>query len=67
MELLESLKTEFENMNHEIAMCKMQRDEFERKLTAQANEFASFHQTLHELEKTHQRIKLQYVISPSHS
>lgn len=59
-EYLENLKNEFESMTHEINMYKMQRDDFERKLTAQLNEFANFQQTLYDLEKNHQRIKTQY-------
>eukprot|EP00026_Physarum_polycephalum_P007475 Phypoly_transcript_07535.p1 GENE.Phypoly_transcript_07535~~Phypoly_transcript_07535.p1 ORF type:complete len:471 (+),score=84.11 Phypoly_transcript_07535:110-1522(+) len=59
-EYLESLKSEFESTAHEVHMYKMQRDDLERKLNAQLNEFASFQQTLYDLEKNHQRIKAQY-------
>jgi len=59
-EYLENLKNEFESMTHDLNMYKMQRDDFERKLNAQLSEFASFQQTLYDLEKNHQRIKSQY-------
>lgn len=59
-EYLDSLKSEFESISHDLNMYKMQRDDFERKLNAQLSEFANFQQTLYDLEKNHQRIKSQY-------
>ncbi|ORX88725.1 WD40 repeat-like protein [Basidiobolus meristosporus CBS 931.73] len=59
-ELLDALKVEFEQVNQDVSMFKMQRDEFEHKISAQLNEMTGFQQNLYELERTHQKIKQQY-------
>lgn len=56
-ELLESLKAEFETLAHDANMFKMQRDDYERKLTAQMGELSNIQQTLYDLERNHSKLK----------
>jgi len=59
-ELLDTLKTEFETVAHDVNMYKMQRDDYERKLQSQLTELNTIQTTLFELERTHTKIKQQY-------
>jgi len=59
-ELLETLKTEFETLSHEANLHKMQKDDYERKLTAQLNELKNIQTTLYELELNHNKLRQQY-------
>mmetsp|Transcript_51813 Transcript_51813/g.135156 ORF Transcript_51813/g.135156 Transcript_51813/m.135156 type:complete len:581 (+) Transcript_51813:128-1870(+) len=59
-EVLDNLKTEFEQLNNEAGLYKAQRDENERKLDAQLTELSLLQQSLGELERTHLKIKQNY-------
>ncbi|KAJ9080183.1 transcription repressor [Entomophthora muscae] len=47
-------------MTQDSSVYKMQREEFEHKITAQMNEMSAFQQNLYELDRNHQKIKQQY-------
>ncbi|KAI0229172.1 general transcription repressor [Massospora cicadina] len=59
-ELLDALKNELEAVSQDSAVFKMQREDFEHKITAQMNEMSAFQQNIYELERAHQKIKQQY-------
>lgn len=60
IELLDTLKSEFENLTHEVNVYKMQREESERKLQAQIQELTTIQQTVYDLERSCQKMKQQY-------
>lgn len=59
-ELLDNIKTEYENLAHEASLYKAQRDDYERKLQQQLTEVQNIQATLFELERNHNKIKQQY-------
>lgn len=59
-ELLETFKTEFETLAHDLNMYKMQSAEYEKKFQTQLSEINTIQSTLFELERTHNKIKQQY-------
>jgi glucose repression regulatory protein TUP1 len=58
-DLLETLKSEFDNIAHEGTMYKMQRDEFERKLQSQLQELNNIQSAMFDLERAYQKMKQQ--------
>ncbi|SAM09359.1 hypothetical protein [Absidia glauca] len=60
VEMLDSIRSEFDQLTQEAFMCKSQRDEFEHKMNSQIQEMSSFQQNLLELERTQQSLKKQY-------
>ncbi|KAJ3413492.1 general transcription repressor [Chytridiales sp. JEL 0842] len=59
-DLVDAMRYEFEVLSQELAVAKLQRDEYEHKLNNQLQEMHSFQQQLFELDKSHQRIKQTY-------
>ncbi|OZJ02980.1 hypothetical protein BZG36_03146 [Bifiguratus adelaidae] len=59
-ELMDAVRAEFDTVNQEASMFKMQRDDCEHKINAQIQEMNAFQQNLYELERTQQTIKKQY-------
>ncbi|KAJ3305677.1 general transcription repressor [Blyttiomyces sp. JEL0837] len=59
-ELLDALRQEFEILSQDASMFKMQRDDFEIKLSNQINELTAFQHHLLELDKAHQKMKATY-------
>ncbi|ORE02465.1 WD40 repeat-like protein [Rhizopus microsporus var. microsporus] len=60
LELLDSIRAEFDQLTQEAFVCKSQRDEFENKIAHQIKEMTKFQQSLLEMERTQQAIKKQY-------
>lgn len=56
-DILQELNAEFENMEHDSNVYKMQRDDYERKLEAQLNETTIMQQTIHNLEQNYLQLK----------
>ncbi|KAF9918150.1 general transcription repressor [Lobosporangium transversale] len=59
-EWLDMIKQEFENLNHEVIVAKVQRDDYEQKINSQIQEMDAFRRTLYELERKHEAMKAQY-------
>jgi glucose repression regulatory protein TUP1 len=59
-DLVEQLKNECANIENDLNVCKMQRDDYERKLEAQLNEFTNMKQTIFDLEMNYQNLKQHY-------
>ncbi|GAM29227.1 hypothetical protein SAMD00019534_124030, partial [Acytostelium subglobosum LB1] len=59
-ELLNELKNEVDNLNHDLGLYKIHKDEYERKFQSQMQELQHIQQSLIELERTHNRVKGQY-------
>ncbi|CAG8492194.1 14791_t:CDS:10 [Funneliformis mosseae] len=59
-ELLEALKQEFDTLQQEAAMYKMQRDDLEHKVQQQTDEVNLIRQGLYDLQNTQKNIKAQY-------
>ncbi|KAI9253551.1 WD40-repeat-containing domain protein [Sporodiniella umbellata] len=60
LEMLETIRNDFEQLSQELYVCKTQRDDFEHKMNQQISEMNSFQQSLLELERTQQNQKKQY-------
>ncbi|CDS03858.1 hypothetical protein LRAMOSA06813 [Lichtheimia ramosa] len=60
MEMLDAIRVEYDQLGQEAYMSKSQRDEFEHKMNAQVQEMNNFRQSLHELERSQQRLKEHY-------
>ncbi|CAO3599942.1 unnamed protein product [Absidia cylindrospora] len=60
LELLDSVRSEFEQLTQDAMVCKSQRDEFELKMTSQVQEMGHIQQSLVNLERTQQVMKKQY-------
>ncbi|KAJ1677403.1 general transcription repressor, partial [Spiromyces aspiralis] len=60
LELLDALRAECEKLSQDASAMKVHHDEYEQRLSSQASEMQAFQQSLHDLERTHQRIKAQY-------
>ncbi|KAI8075368.1 WD40-repeat-containing domain protein [Gilbertella persicaria] len=60
VEMLESIRGEFDQLAQELYLCKSQRDDFEHKMNQQISEMNSFQQSLLELERTQQNQKKHY-------
>ncbi|ORZ24582.1 WD40-repeat-containing domain protein [Absidia repens] len=60
LELLDSVRSEFEQLTQDAMVCKSQRDEFELKMTSQVQEMGHIQQSLVDLERTQQVMKKQY-------
>ncbi|KAI8376477.1 WD40-repeat-containing domain protein [Radiomyces spectabilis] len=60
IELLDAVKSEFDQLAQEAMVCKSQRDEFEHKMNSQIQEMNLFQQNLIDLERSQQIIKKQY-------
>ncbi|KAG1138649.1 hypothetical protein G6F38_010403 [Rhizopus arrhizus] len=60
VEMLETIRNEFDQLAQELFLCKTQRDDFEHKMNQQISEMNSFQQSLLELERTQQTQKKQY-------
>ncbi|KAI8329507.1 WD40-repeat-containing domain protein [Chlamydoabsidia padenii] len=60
VEMLDSIRNEFDQLTQEAFICKSQRDEFEHKMNSQIQEMSTFQQNLLELERTQQNLKKQY-------
>ncbi|KAI8642050.1 WD40-repeat-containing domain protein [Parasitella parasitica] len=60
VEMLDSIRGEFDQLAQELYVCKTQRDDFEHKMNQQISEMNSFQQSLLELERTQQSQKKHY-------
>ncbi|KAI8099356.1 WD40-repeat-containing domain protein [Halteromyces radiatus] len=60
VEMLDSIRNEFDQLTQEAYICKSQRDDFELKMNSQIQEMSSFQQNLLELERTQQGLKKHY-------
>ncbi|KAI9301192.1 WD40-repeat-containing domain protein [Cunninghamella echinulata] len=60
LELLDNVRTEFEQLTQDAILCKNQRDEFELKMNSQIQEMGHIQQTLLDLERTQQHMKKHY-------
>ncbi|OAD04104.1 hypothetical protein MUCCIDRAFT_48518 [Mucor lusitanicus CBS 277.49] len=60
VEMLDSIRGEFDQLAQELYVCKSQRDDFEHKMNQQISEMNSFQQSLLELERTQQSQKKHY-------
>ncbi|KAI8332627.1 WD40-repeat-containing domain protein [Chlamydoabsidia padenii] len=60
LELLDNVRTEFEQLTQDAIVCKNQRDEFELKMTSQVQEMGHIQQSLVDLERAQQVMKKQY-------
>ncbi|OBZ83409.1 hypothetical protein A0J61_08541, partial [Choanephora cucurbitarum] len=60
VEMLDSIRGEFDQLAQELYLCKSQRDDFELKMNQQISEMNSFQQSLLELERTQQSQKKHY-------
>ncbi|CAO3595379.1 unnamed protein product [Absidia cylindrospora] len=60
LELLDNVRTEFEQLTQDAIVCKNQRDEFELKMTSQVQEMGHIQQSLMDLERAQQVMKKQY-------
>ncbi|KAG1178660.1 hypothetical protein G6F70_002893 [Rhizopus microsporus] len=60
VEMLDSIRNEFDQLAQELYVCKTQRDDFEHKMNQQISEMNNFQQSLLELERTQQNQKKQY-------
>ncbi|KAI8991336.1 WD40-repeat-containing domain protein [Mycotypha africana] len=60
LELLDAIKSEYDQLAQEVIVCKNQRDEYEHKMNSQIQEMKIFQQNLMDLERTQQMIKKQY-------
>ncbi|ORZ20762.1 WD40-repeat-containing domain protein [Absidia repens] len=60
VEMLDSIRNEFDQLTQEAYICKSQRDDFEHKMNSQIQEMSSFQQNLLELERTQQSLKKHY-------
>ncbi|KAI8366731.1 WD40-repeat-containing domain protein [Radiomyces spectabilis] len=60
VELLDTLRGEYEQLTQDVMMTKTQRDELEHKMNSQIQEMNLFQQNLIDLERTQQIIKKQY-------
>ncbi|KAI8886442.1 WD40 repeat-like protein [Backusella circina FSU 941] len=60
VEMLDTIRGEFDQLAQELYVCKNQRDDFEHKMNQQISEMSSFQQSLLELERTQQTQKKQY-------
>uniref|UniRef100_A0A7S1HJV2 Transcriptional repressor Tup1 N-terminal domain-containing protein n=4 Tax=Hemiselmis andersenii TaxID=464988 RepID=A0A7S1HJV2_HEMAN len=59
-DLLETLKSEYEQLLHEGSVYKAQKEDYERKLEAQVSELTLLQQSLNELERTHLSVKAMH-------
>ncbi|EKX54940.1 hypothetical protein GUITHDRAFT_99589 [Guillardia theta CCMP2712] len=59
-DVLEKIKTEFEQLSQETSLLKNQRDEFQRILQAQKEEMNQMQQIIQDFDSKHQSIKRQY-------
>ncbi|CAB4476076.1 unnamed protein product [Rhizophagus irregularis] len=59
-ELIDALKQEFDNLQQEAAMYKMQRDDLEHKVQQQTDEVNLIRQGLYDLQATQKNMKVQY-------
>ncbi|KAI9473547.1 MAG: WD40-repeat-containing domain protein [Benjaminiella poitrasii] len=60
VEMLDSIRNEFDQLAQELYVCKSQRDDFEHKMNQQITEMSNFQQSLLELERTQQTQKKHY-------
>ncbi|KAF7727927.1 proteinral transcription repressor [Apophysomyces ossiformis] len=60
VEMLDSIKAEFDQLAQEAYVCKTQRDDYEHKMNSQIQEMNSFQQSIIELERSQQALKKQY-------
>ncbi|KAI8098462.1 WD40-repeat-containing domain protein [Halteromyces radiatus] len=60
LELLDNVRTEFEQLTQDAIVCKSQRDEFEMKMNSQIQEMGHIQQSLLDLEHAQQLMKKQY-------
>lgn len=60
IELLDAVKSEYDQLSQDVIVCKNQRDEYEHKMNSQVQEMNLFQQNLMDLERTQQMIKKQY-------
>ncbi|KAI8883399.1 WD40 repeat-like protein [Backusella circina FSU 941] len=60
IELLDAVKSEYDQLAQEVIICKNQRDEYEHKMNSQIQEMSLFQQNLLDLERAQQLIKKQY-------
>jgi len=59
-DVLEKIKTEFEQLSQDTTLLKNQRDEFQRILQAQKEEMNQMQQIIQDFDSKHQSIKRQY-------
>jgi len=59
---LEQIKKDYGSLEHEYNLCKIHKDELERKLEGQINEFQVMHNAIAELESCFSSVKQQYVL-----
>jgi uncharacterized protein YeeX (DUF496 family) len=59
-DILDQIKRDYATIDHDYERCKSERDEFERKLEQQLNEFQNMKQTIVDLEMNYNSIKQQY-------
>ncbi|KAG1160738.1 hypothetical protein G6F37_003726 [Rhizopus arrhizus] len=64
VEMLETIRNEFDQLAQELFLCKTQRDDFEHKMNQQISEMNSFQQSLLELERTQQTQKKHAQFGP---
>uniref|UniRef100_A0A6B2L0Y8 Transcriptional repressor Tup1 N-terminal domain-containing protein n=1 Tax=Arcella intermedia TaxID=1963864 RepID=A0A6B2L0Y8_9EUKA len=57
---MEGLKAEYEGITRELNLCKLQRDEYERKLQQQLQEIQGIQQNLFDLERNYSKMKAKY-------
>ncbi|ORX45888.1 WD40 repeat-like protein [Hesseltinella vesiculosa] len=60
LELLDSVRSEFEQLTQDAIICKTQRDEFEMKMNSQIQEMGQIQQSLLDLERSQQVMKKHY-------
>ncbi|KAN0009746.1 hypothetical protein ACTFIU_007047 [Dictyostelium citrinum] len=59
-ELLDNLKGEIDALSHELSLYKHQKDDYERKFQNQLAELNTIQQTLYDLERGQNKMKLHY-------
>ncbi|KAJ3100596.1 general transcription repressor [Phlyctochytrium planicorne] len=57
---MDALRQEIEQVTHDVGMYKLQRDEFEQKLSLQINELSTMQQCVMEIEQMQRRNEQQY-------
>eukprot|EP01124_Arcella_intermedia_P033491 TRINITY_DN8041_c0_g1_i4.p1 TRINITY_DN8041_c0_g1~~TRINITY_DN8041_c0_g1_i4.p1 ORF type:complete len:550 (-),score=69.29 TRINITY_DN8041_c0_g1_i4:284-1933(-) len=59
-ELLDALKNEYETMNRDVSLCKMQRDDYDRKLQQQLQESQTIQAQILDLDRGYHKMKQKY-------
>lgn len=59
-ELLDAVRSEFDNIAQEVMAFRNHKDDYEHKVTSQIQEMQTIRQTIYELEMAHQKMKQTY-------